>query len=446
MTFKETLDYLYSRLPMFHRIGAAAYKADLNNTYAIMNLLGHPEQKFKSIHIAGTNGKGSSSHMIASILQEAGYKVGLYTSPHLVDFRERIRINGKMIPKKAVTEFVLKHKAEMERIEPSFFEWTVGLCFDFFAKQKVDVAVVEVGLGGRLDSTNVLRPEVCLITNISYDHANLLGNTLEKIAGEKAGIIKPEVPVVISQKQPDLKNVFFSVAKHVNAPVIFASDSFKVIEQLNTSGLLNLMVSDIERKKSLSLKCPLAGSYQSKNIIGVLEVIRQMRHRGFKITDTHIKAGIKQVIFNTGLSGRWQVILKKPYLVGDTGHNEDGIKNVLDTLNSLWKQGDFGRLRIVFGMVNDKNPDKVLHVLQSHKLARKAEFYFCSPSIPRGLPGKELQGIAKEFNLHGQAYLNVKTAVKAALNDSEQSDFVLVTGSTFVVSDLLKDLKNILQN
>jgi dihydrofolate synthase/folylpolyglutamate synthase len=433
MSYSKTLDYLYSRLPMFHRIGSAAYKANLDNTIAICKLLGNPENKFKSIHIAGTNGKGSTSHMIASVLQSAGYKTGLYTSPHLKDFRERIKINGKMIPKQYIVKFVEQYKNDFERIEPSFFEWTVGLAFDYFAKQKVDVAVIEVGLGGRLDSTNVITPELSLITNISYDHMALLGDTLPKIAAEKAGIIKPGIPVVIGEAQGKVKDVFVERAKTVKAPVYFAAQEYKVenIRTVNRKAAPSLLCTDITHNKKIlykDLECELAGMYQRKNIPAVIKAIDLLNGTRFNIPEKALRAGISSVVSQTGLLGRWQIISRKPLTIADTGHNEAGMKEVLAQL----EQTPHKKLHFVLGMVNDKDISKILSMLP-----KDAVYYFCRPVIPRGLDQEELRAQASAAGLKGESYASVAEALKYAQREAKPGTLVFVGGSTFVVAEVV---------
>jgi dihydrofolate synthase/folylpolyglutamate synthase len=323
MNYQQTLDYLYSCLPMFHRVGAAAYKADLSNTIEICAALGNPENNFRSVHIAGTNGKGSTSHLLAAVLQEAGYKTGLYTSPHLKDFRERIRINGKMIPQQRVVKFVEAHRKLFDKVQPSFFEWTVALAFDYFAKEKVDIAIVETGLGGRLDSTNVIRPVVSVITNISRDHMNLLGKTLKKIAGEKAGIIKPQIPVVIGETQEEVKTVFEKKAKKEKSPLRFADEELQLKKIHHTKSIPPFLIADVFAGKNPVLKnlhCALPGLYQRKNIITVLSAIDVLRENGFIIPEKAIRSGFKKVSELTGLQGRWQIISKNPLTIADTGH------------------------------------------------------------------------------------------------------------------------------
>lgn len=430
MTYQQTLDYLFARLPMFHRVGAAAYKANLDNTIKIVELLGKPHQKIKCIHVAGTNGKGSSSHMLAAVLQQAGYKTGLYTSPHLVDFRERIKINGKMIPKNYITDFVEKHKESFELIEPSFFEWTVGLAFDYFAKEEVDVAIIEVGLGGRLDSTNVIKPKVSLITNISFDHINLLGDTLEKIAAEKAGIIKSRVPVVISQYQSESGPLFNAVAKELKSPIEFADKQFKIIDHKILNGFLNTTVLNKKTNSTLNIDLDLTGSYQLKNLLGVLKTLEFVEEAGFMISPEDIKTGLKQVIKTTGLNGRWQTISEKPLMITDTGHNEDGIKNVIHNLKST----TYNHLHFVFGAVNDKDVSKILQLLP-----KEATYYFTKANIPRALNENELLEQAQKLKINGKAFTTVKSAIDAAKKAYKKNDLILIGGSTFVVGDALAE-------
>ncbi|MBL7910774.1 MAG: bifunctional folylpolyglutamate synthase/dihydrofolate synthase [Bacteroidia bacterium] len=428
MTYQQTLDYLFARLPMFQRVGAAAYKANLDNTYKIIELLGKPHQKLKFVHVAGTNGKGSSSHMIASVLQQAGYKTGLYTSPHLIDFRERIKINGKMIPKNYIVDFVEKYKEDFEKIEPSFFEWTVGLAFDYFAKEEVDVAVIEVGLGGRLDSTNIITPKVSLITNISFDHMNFLGDTLEKIGAEKAGIIKARVPVVISQYQSETGPLFNAVAKELKSPIQFADKNYKVIDHKIENGFLNATILNKITNTATNFDLDLTGIYQLKNVLGVLNTIDVIEKAGFIIEPEDIKRGLKQVIKTTGLEGRWQTISEKPLIIADTGHNEDGIKNVIANLKTM----NFNHLHFVFGTVNDKDVTKILELLP-----KEATYYFTKANIPRALNEIELFERAQKIKLKGTTFPDVKTAIEAAKKAYKKNDLILIGGSTFVVGDAL---------
>jgi len=366
MNYQETIQYLFSQLPLFTRDGASAYKADLINTIALCELLDNPQHKFKSVHIGGTNGKGSTSHMLGAILQTAGYKTGLYTSPHLKDFRERIRINGQMISEQSVIDFVAGHQQDFENIKPSFFEMTVALAFDIFAKEKVDIAIVEVGLGGRLDSTNIITPLLSVITNIGWDHMNLLGNTLQLIATEKAGIIKPGVPVIIGENQPEVAGIFIEKAKKENSPISFASDMKSEVlipesENHDPNELLEITVtkSTTKRLKTIDLGLDLTGTYQLKNIKTVLAAVDELRLQGFKITDDHLKTALSQVKTLTGLHGRWEVLSKHPLTICDTGHNPEGIKEVLQNITSV----KYDRLHFVFGAVNDKDISKILAML-----------------------------------------------------------------------------------
>ena len=424
-TYADTLHYLYAQLPMFTRVGASAYKKDLHNTLALCNALHHPEHKFKSVHIGGTNGKGSSSHMLAAILQTAGYKTGLYTSPHLRDFRERIRINGQMIPEQEVTNFVNSHQALFEEINPSFFEATVGLAFDYFAKQEVDIAIIEVGLGGRLDSTNVINPLLSLITNIGLDHQDILGNTLEEIAKEKAGIIKSSTPIIIGEQQAEIADVFENKAIEANAKILFASDCWTITPK-ETAPLL--VVNAHSSKQNLELVLDLRGSYQVKNLAGVLTTVDELRLQGFKISEEHLKTALKQVTSLTGLQGRWQTLQQQPLVICDTGHNEDGVKEVLKNITNTPHQN----LHIVWGMVKDKDVTKILELLP-----KKANYYFCQPNIPRGKPTEELAQEAQKYQLKGQAYASVAEAYQQALSHAKPNDLVFVGGSTFVVAEVL---------
>lgn len=428
MTYEKTLDYLFTKLPMYQRVGAAAYKADLNNTIAICKALGNPEKKIKCVHVAGTNGKGSSSHMLAAILQQAGYKTGLYTSPHLVDFRERIKINGKMIPKTDVVKFVEDYKNTFEKIEPSFFEWTVGLAFHYFAQQEVDVVVVEVGLGGRLDSTNVINPVCCLITNIGMDHMNLLGDTLPKIAYEKAGIIKARVPVVISQTQLEVISVFNNTAKELKAPIEFADKNYKVISFSHQNQFLTIELFNKKSNTKHIYNLDLQGSYQIKNVMGVLNTIDILKQKGFIVEAEDITNGLQHVQKLTGLQGRWQLLQEKPLVIADTGHNEDGIKEVLENL----KRYTYKTLHFVLGVVNDKDISKILKLLP-----KDATYYFCKSSIPRALDENELSIQAKKIGLLGKAFKTVPEALASAKKHAKVHDLIFVGGSTFTVADIL---------
>lgn len=428
MTYPQTLDYLFARLPMYQRIGAAAYKADLVNTIKITELLGKPQQKLKCIHVAGTNGKGSSSHMLAAILQQCGYKTGLYTSPHLTDFRERIKINGKMIPKAYVIDFVEKYREAFEEIAPSFFEWTVGLMLDYFAKEEVDVAIIEVGLGGRLDSTNIITPKTSLITNISFDHMNLLGDTLEKISREKAGIIKPRVPVVISQYQSETAPVFNAIAREQKSPIEFADKNYRITKHAFHKGLMQVEVLNKKDESSTQYELDLTGIYQLKNLLGVLNVLEFIEKAGFLIEPQQVKNALKNVCGITGLRGRWQKLGEKPLMIADTGHNEDGIRQILDNLKGL----SYTHLHIVLGTVNDKDISKILSLLP-----KDATYYFVRADIPRALAEQELAKQAHDFNLKGLAYPTVEAGLKAAKKAAKKTDMIFIGGSTFVVGDVL---------
>lgn len=420
---------------MFTRDGASAYKANLDNTIELCNRLDNPQHKFKSVHIAGTNGKGSTSHMLAAVLQTAGYKTGLYTSPHLKDFRERIRINGQMISEQSVIDFVGAHQPDFDEIQPSFFEMTVGLAFDIFAKEKVDIAIIEVGLGGRLDSTNIIHPLLSIITNIGWDHMNLLGNTLPLIAGEKAGIIKPDIPVIIGENQPETAQVFIDKAASVGTAISFASDVWEIENskfKIQNSKLLDLTIAKnlslVDQNSALNLKLDLTGSYQLKNVKTVLSAVEALRLQGFNITDDAVIAALSQVKTLTGLHGRWETLTHHPLTICDTGHNPDGIQEVLKNIASV----NYKHLHFVIGMVNDKDITKVLAMLPSN-----ATYYFCKPDIPRGLEAESLQLSAESFGLQGEAYTSVKEALQAAQANADENDLVFVGGSTFVVAEVV---------
>ena len=417
MTYQETLDFMFSQLPMYHRIGAAAYKADIQPTIDMMAALGNPERKFKSIHVAGTNGKGSVSHFLASILQEAGYKVGLYTSPHLVDFRERIRINGEMIPQSAVVNFVNHNRDMFDKFNLSFFEMTVGLAFDYFAREQVDIAVIEVGMGGRLDSTNVITPLLSVITNIGLDHTQFLGDTLEKIAGEKAGIIKDGVPVVIGETQLETAPVFVKTAANHHAPITFADQHY--------------VVDDISRYTE-----ELTGEYQKKNIATVLEAVEVLRKTtDFELQPEAVRKGLAKVVTNTHLHGRWQKIGENPLTICETAHNAPGIDSMLGKLATM----DYDNLHVVYGCVNDKDYRKILNHLNTEfsRLGKPFRWYFSQPSVPRGLPVADLLAAASEQGIEGKGYEKVKDAIAEARATACKDDFVLVTGSIFLIADAL---------
>jgi dihydrofolate synthase/folylpolyglutamate synthase len=411
---------------MFQRIGKAAYKADLGNTLQLDEYFNHPHRQFKSIHIAGTNGKGSTSHMLASILQSAGYKVGLYTSPHLKDFRERIRINGAMIPENEVIDFVAKHKSLFEQVKPSFFEMTVALAFDYFAKEKIDIAVVEVGLGGRLDSTNIITPLLSVITNIGLDHTDLLGDTLTKIACEKAGIIKDGVPVVVSQFQPEVSQAFTDKAKETKSKIIFAEQQYKVekIEYSDTFQSISINQNGVATSWDLDLM----GSYQKYNLAGVLASIDILNKIGLSISKNNVAVGLKSVQKSTGLMGRWQKLQDSPKVFCDTGHNVDGITQVLEQISRIPHK----QLHMVIGMVGDKNIDGMLALFP-----KDATYYFTKASIPRALDQNELQQRALNFGLKGKTYSTIAEALECAKNNAEIDDLVFVGGSTFVVAEVV---------
>jgi len=404
MNYQETTQWLFNQLPMFQQQGASAYKNDLSNTIALANHLNHPENKFKSIHVGGTNGKGSTSSMLASILQEAGYKVGLYTSPHLKDFRERIKINGKEITEEYVVDFVKKHKSFFEQNQLSFFEMTVGLAFQYFADEKVDLAIIEVGMGGRLDSTNIITPLVSVITNIGYDHTQFLGNTLELIAVEKAGIIKKNIPVVIGEYVQETKQVFIEKALNCNAPIYFAQDNLD---------------SD--------LPCGLLGDYQVHNKKSVLQTISLLK-KYFTISNEAIKLGLLNVVQNTGLLGRWQQLGEEPIIICDTAHNAHGLKIVMNQI----KKQKFNQLHIVLGVVNDKDLDLILPLFP-----KNAFYYFCKPNVFRGLDATILKQKALEYDLKGRVFDSVPEAYASARLEAKEDDFIYIGGSTFVVAEIV---------
>lgn len=406
MTYPETLDWMFNQLPMYQKQGASAYKEDLTNTILLADHLHNPEKEIKTIHVAGTNGKGSTSHFLASILQEAGYKTGLYTSPHLKDFRERIKIDGKDISEDFVVSFIAQNKSFFEENQLSFFEMTVGLAFDYFRQEKVDIAIIEVGLGGRLDSTNIITPLLSVITNIGMDHVQFLGNTMEKIAFEKAGIIKPKTPVVIGEYTSKTKPVFEKKASETQSEIFFASD---IIQETYPSVLL--------------------GDYQKQNKKTVLQAIRVLQsQKQFQISEENIKNGFWNVVKNTGLQGRWQQLKQVPKVICDTAHNKHGLEIVMNQVNNQ----KFDKLHIVLGVVNDKDLDDVLPLFP-----KNATYYFCRPDIPRGLDASTLQQKATSFGLNGKVYNSVTEAYKNALENASESDFIYVGGSTFVVAEIL---------
>lgn len=421
-TFNEAIDFLYATLPMYQRVGAVAYKKDLTNTLALCEALGNPQNRFKSVHVAGTNGKGSSSHMIASVLQEAGYKTGLYTSPHLKSFTERIRVNGKEVAQEFVLDFVNRMEAVLHSVKPSFFETTVAMAFDYFAHQQVDIAVVEVGLGGRLDSTNVITPLVSLITNIGYDHTDMLGETLSQIAYEKAGIIKPTIPVVISERQVETTPVFLSKAKECNAAIYFAQDEYR-ISKYETG--YHILQQGVLRFKHLKL--PLGGNYQHKNLYGVLKTLDVLQHTGFNLTDEQIASGLEKVVVNTNLKGRWQMLGNNPLIICDTAHNAEGLSEVIQQI----KVQEYKLLYMVLGMVKDKQHDKVLSLLP-----KEATYFFCQAKIPRAMEAGELMRQAAAFGLKGTVVPDVNQALAQAKAAATPDDLIFIGGSTFVVAEI----------
>lgn len=429
MNYQETLDYLFNALPMFQRVGASAYKADLTNTIALCTHLGNPQNHFKSIHVAGTNGKGSTSHSLASVFQAAGYKTGLYTSPHLKSFTERIRINGEEINKDDVVEFVAIHKKFLDQLQPSFFEMTVGLAFWYFAKEKVDIAIIEVGMGGRLDSTNVISPELCVITNIGFDHTQFLGDTLSLIAGEKAGIIKQGVPVVISHTQQEIQSVFLQKAAEMQTNLIFADQQWEVTRIQNSdqdvSQLARFQVKG--SADTFELEFDLRGDYQRYNMPGILEAVEQMRNQGWNLTKEAVQLGLARVSEQTGLKGRWQILQTSPLTIADTGHNEAGI---LEVVNQL-KKYRYSQLWMVIGMVNDKDISKVLDLLP-----KDASYIFCQANLPRAMDARQLASKAIEKGLMGQVIPRVSEAVEFARKNAGSDDLIFIGGSTFVVAEI----------
>ncbi|MBN1985458.1 MAG: bifunctional folylpolyglutamate synthase/dihydrofolate synthase [Prolixibacteraceae bacterium] len=431
MNYAEVLDYLYNMLPMYQRTGPAAYKNNLDNTILLDNYYGNPHRKFKTIHVAGTNGKGSVSHMLAAIFQKAGYKTGLYTSPHLKDFRERIRIDGEMIPENEIIGWVKEFRKsnKLWKIEPSFFELTVALTFDYFAREKVDIAIVEVGLGGRLDSTNIITPELSIITNIGLDHTALLGNTLEKIGAEKAGIIKPGVPLIAGKTQKETENIFKRVAEKAGSEIYFADQEYRVAyAMLDMDGNQVMTVEKNGATVYSGVKLDLTGFYQQQNLPAVLKAVEVMQKRGWDISQQHVFDGLAVTAKLTGLRGRWQIIGANPKIVCDTAHNFDGMLQIVKQI----EQTPFKNLHIVFGMVNDKEPDKVLSILPQN-----AGYYFTKANIPRALNENILAKAARRFGLEGKCYSSVTEAFIAARKNAGSHDLIYVGGSTFVVAEIL---------
>jgi len=427
MNYQESLDFLFNQLPMFSRIGAAAYKKDITNTIILCEAFGNPQNKFKSIHIAGTNGKGSTSHMLAAVLQTAGYKTGLYTSPHLKDFRERIKVNGQMCDEQFVIDFTERIQPLIKEIQPSFFEITVAMAFEYFVQQKVDVAVIEVGLGGRLDSTNIIMPELSVITNIGWDHMNLLGNSLESIAVEKAGIIKKNIPAVIGEYLPETKNIFSEKALQQEAPIVFAQEKRYVANWKNEHHLLTVEVADTHTDERMMYHLDLNGLYQTKNLLTVLEALHRLRLLGWNITDETIKLALSKVKKITGLHGRWELIQQQPDIVLDVAHNADGIRQITEQLEI----SDYHHIHIVIGMVKDKDAEHVLALLPD-----TATYYFTNAQIPRALAAEELMHKAKKTGLNGTNFPNVNMAIDNAKQHATKNDLILVCGSVFVVGEV----------
>ncbi|GGD49189.1 tetrahydrofolate synthase [Emticicia aquatilis] len=431
MTYEETIDYLYSLLPVFHRDGEKAFKGSLTNILKLSEYLGNPHLKFKSIHVAGTNGKGSTSHYLAAILQSAGYKTGLYTSPHLKDYTERFRINGKSIEKANVVTFVKEHKSFIEELKPSFFELSVAIAFDFFANENVDIAVIEVGLGGRLDSTNIITPILSVITNIGFDHVNILGDTLPKIASEKAGIIKENIPVVISEYNDETKPVFIDKAKSTNSEIYFASENFSVVEKETNSTNLIVDVFNIEidspRLIFKDLNSQLIGPYQLKNIAGVVQSVMILRSLSYSISDEAIINGISKVVTLTSLKGRWQILSEKPLTICDTGHNEHGLKIVLDQIKKL----NIKQKYFILGFVTDKNVDEILELFP-----KDGTYCFCQANTPRSLASENLIKIAESHGISGYSILSVNDSLKFIQEKAQRDDLIYIGGSTFVVAEL----------
>ncbi len=425
MNYEQVLTYLYERLPMFQRVGKVAFKKDLTNTIALLDALGNPQNDFKSVHIAGTNGKGSSAHAIASILQSAGYKTGLYTSPHLKSFTERVRLNGQEISEEYVAQFVTDNQQHIERINPSFFEVTVALAFKYFADQQVDIAIIETGLGGRLDSTNVITPLVSLITMIGFDHADMLGDTLEKIAGEKAGIIKPGIPVVIGANQLEIAHVFENKAGELKSPIYFTDVHCDQISESLTG-----QVFDLKKGSATMLahvETDITARYFLKNVPGVYECVHLLHDDGFVVSDEAFRHGMSAIKVSTGLKGRWQVLKSEPLTIADVSHNEPGLSILIDQINHHSE----GKLHLIIGMVKDKEVDKVLKMLPE-----KARFYFTQSSVPRSMAATELQSKALEAGISGEAFENVNDALTVATKNAQTNDLILVCGSTFVVAEI----------
>lgn len=433
MNYQETIQYLYQQLPAYQRIGKAAYKADLETTLKLDEYFGHPHQLFKTIHVAGTNGKGSTSHMIASVLQSAGYKVGLYTSPHLYDFRERIKINGEMITEQCVVDFVKNHKAIIDEVKPSFFEMTVAMAFEYFAQQKVDIAVIEVGMGGRLDSTNIISPLLSVITNIGLDHTEFLGDTVEKVAAEKAGIIKHTTPVVIGEWNAQSATVFTQKAEQQNAPILFANKDL-LVECANIKDAKQTFhIKAVQPKQfsfdSIDVQIDLLGSYQKNNILTVLAAIEQLKKTiDIKISNAALLNGLANAAQQTGLQGRWQVLQTNPAIIADTGHNAHGLQYVMAQLKSM----PYNKLYMVLGVVSDKDVDSILPLLP-----RDAYYFFTKADLPRAMDANKLAQKCMQAGLNGEVITGVKNALLAAKKQANNNDVIFVGGSTFVVAEVV---------
>lgn len=428
-SYHQTLQYLYHQLPMFQRVGPKAFKKNLDNILALCQYLGQPQDSFKSIHIAGTNGKGSTAHALSAILQKAGYRVGLYTSPHYRDFRERIKISGEYIPEQAVIDFVAEHRSYFEELKPSFFEMTVALAFHYFAQQKVDIAIIEVGLGGRLDSTNVLSPILSVITNISFDHTNFLGNTLPLIAAEKAGIIKQNTPVVIGEIHPETRPVFEAKAKKMNAPIHFAEETYLLQSVKKTLSSIQFEAYKNNTLQYSNLQSDLQANYQLKNLVTVLQCVDLLPQLGFEASKDALYSGLKEVKKTSNLLGRWHVLSEKnPTIIADSAHNIAGIEYAMQQI----EVADFQYLHFVFGTVNDKDPSAVFQLLP-----QDATYYFCKANVPRGLNAQTLKEKAATAGLQGESYDSVGKALKAAKLKADKQDLIYIGGSIFVVAEVV---------
>ena len=432
MNYREAIDFLFSSLPMYQREGKAAYKANLDNTHRLDGYFKHPHRQFPTIHVAGTNGKGSVSHMLASVFQQSDYKTGLYTSPHLLDFRERIRINGQPIPEEEVTAFITSHRSIIREVSPSFFEMTVAMAFDYFAREKVDVAIIETGLGGRLDSTNIIRPVLSVITNISMDHSEFLGSDLTSIAREKGGIIKPGVPLVLGSTDQETEHVLVSMAGEKEAPVSLARDTFEsVFHTFSREGASMIRIRDMQAGSVETYACGLTGDYQQDNVVTALTALTRLKEMGWNIPGPSVHLGLEAVVQNTGIMGRWQTVGSNPRSICDSAHNQAGIAAAMDQVMQIpWKS-----LHMVWGMVSDKDLDSILPLLPG-----QAHYYFTRSKVPRALDAHVLRGKAAKHGLVGEAYPGVKEAYRAATQNAGATDMIFTGGSTFVVADLLQEL------